>query len=170
MHAHARGPMHACMPDVRHAAHPARQNHMWPLAHARGTHAWPWNMALQPSGPGPSDTGQARSGSRPRTPAHTHARVATQAAGVKPFLSFLDALVVHISEGGKVISGCGPAFARLVQLLYHCSMLCYMFMLYVTVVAISIRSSKFRTGLFNDDRLAGQFKLRTDFADFWNRR
>jgi hypothetical protein len=39
-----------------------------------------------------------------------------------------------------------------------------------TVVAISIRSSKFRTGLFNDDRLAGQFKLRTDFADFWNRR
>ncbi len=39
-----------------------------------------------------------------------------------------------------------------------------------TVVAISIRSSKFRTGLFNDDRLAGQFKLRKEFSDFWNRR
>jgi hypothetical protein len=41
---------------------------------------------------------------------------------------------------------------------------------YNTVVAIHIRSSKFRTGLFNDDRLAGQFKLRTDFSDIWNRR
>jgi hypothetical protein len=29
-------------------------------------------------------------------------------------------------------------------------------------VAISIRTSKFRMGLFNDDRLAGQFKLRMD--------
>jgi hypothetical protein len=36
----------------------------------------------------------------------------------------------------------------------------------ITVVAISIRSSKFRTGLFNDDRLAGQFKLRTVFFIF----
>jgi hypothetical protein len=30
------------------------------------------------------------------------------------------------------------------------------------VVAISIRTSKFRMGLLNDDRLAGPFKLRMD--------
>jgi hypothetical protein len=33
-----------------------------------------------------------------------------------------------------------------------------------TVVAISIRTSKFRMGLLNDDRLAGQFKLRMDLS------
>jgi hypothetical protein len=33
-----------------------------------------------------------------------------------------------------------------------------------TVVAIIIRISNFRMGLFNDDRLAGQFKLRMDLS------
>jgi hypothetical protein len=33
-----------------------------------------------------------------------------------------------------------------------------------TVVAIIIRTSNFRMGLCNDDRLAGQFKLRMDLS------
>jgi hypothetical protein len=40
---------------------------------------------------------------------------------------------------------------------------------YGTVVAISVRTSKFRMGLFNDDRLAGQFNFGWIWAGMWNR-
>jgi hypothetical protein len=66
-------------------------------------------------------TAQARLGSRlrtvPRSHACTHARMAAQARSVKPFLSFLDALAVHVAQGGKVIQGPGEAFARSVPAL-----------------------------------------------------
>jgi hypothetical protein len=53
--------------------------------------------------------------------------------------------------GGLDLGGLASRFGDLASQLY-------------TVVAISIRTSKFRMGLFNDDRLAGQFILRMDLS------